>query len=119
MDGLAVSYFPPMLSADSLRMLGNVNKGIVARSSPRLANWIADRVIGECERRVSDGNTETEPGCPVIDLHLWTNAELADGLRCVFLLSTWAEPVDLGEFLDGLLEVFVIAAESCLRASND
>ena len=73
MNGLEVSFFPPKMSTDSLEPLGNINSAIVASTSPRLARWIAERVIGECERGKPDGNTETEPGNPVIDLHRWNN----------------------------------------------
>jgi len=114
MTGMQVAFFRPKMSSDSLKLLAEVNSDRLEPKSARLGKWLRDQIINEVARRASDG--EIEPGCPRIDLHRWTDSQIADGLECSFLLSQWGEPLDLGLFSDKLLQAFCIAARSSLKA---
>ena len=109
MEATQVDFFPTRLSMDSLCRLVILDSNIVVGKCSRLTVWLNEYINAECERRDSDGRFE--PGCPMIDLHSWTDSDIASGLQCLLdLRQSSIETADLNSFVRSLLTVFVEAA---------
>ena len=87
MATVQVKYFLANMPLDDLGVLGALNRGAdVEQRCPRLFEWLAAQVDTEQERRISDGNTEVEPGYPEIDFRLWSEEEIRAGWFAASLL---------------------------------
>ena len=117
---LPVNYFPPNLDAQGLGELTAIAMEVVVPRSARLGQFLIGVIVGEHRRQGADGGDgDKEPGFPELDLPLWSNAELADGLRSAWMFSSGDKSIEAGKFADEILKQFMVVCDCRLRGRPD